>query len=522
MTEKNCEDQDLNHKQNLMSGERYPVLLNGCVANLVEETEGNLAYGNLIGTWGGNPLVKLTTSLDQGASLPWAVQYLHCDSSVGGLCNGKEGISWYHSSCWEPRSDYNPSFRQDAVVGGRASWHPGDRVHKFHGRTHVVLMLKALDEALNLWENGIKSDGFPLKENYWHIKPINGDMKETLVKNLNKEDYIGTTSCEKRWAAHPAGLDRACRRPFKGMGQFTPIAGGYHNSIAKHVKPAPNGYVPTNGLEPEYEGVDIYPLMWKIPEGEVDVHAIAIASTYAPSELDQSWTGNGNDDNEEEAEASRRYLRQAATEVIKRKQNKMKAIAETAEESRALGPDDVKQGQGWIVNSGIVTGYCDGSPHSGDCKRGNTNKCLLSGQNDAREQVAGNALSGWLVVNVPDVKTGFIFAKIQWWDPRAIAKTKDWTEVNNGMEGYRERELGGKVTDIPEDFELDIAVNGKILTTYNYTEWKEFTKEYAYNEAFYPLVNDASVTGDVELGLRIRSEINKQYASFGVTHIYWE
>lgn len=58
MTEKGCEDQDLNHKQNLLGGERYPVLLNGCIANLEEETEGNLAYGNLMGTWGGNPLVK--------------------------------------------------------------------------------------------------------------------------------------------------------------------------------------------------------------------------------------------------------------------------------------------------------------------------------------------------------------------------------------------------------------------------------------------------------------------------------
>lgn len=401
------------------------------------------------------------------------------------------------------------------------------RVHKFHGRTHTILMLKALDEALNLWENGIQSEGFPLKESYWHIKPINGDMKETLFKNLNKEDYKGTTACEKRWSTHvfkPIGLDRACRRPFKGMGQFTPIAGGYHNSVAKHVKPAPNGYIPTHGMEPVYQGVDVLPLMWKILEGEIDVHAIAIASTYAPSELDQSWTGKGDDDNEEEAEASRRYLRQAARETIKKNtDHNFNTMTESMKNSRSLEPDDVKPGQGWIVNEGVITGYCDGSPHSGDCKRAPTNDCLLSGQNDAREQVAGNALSGWLVVNVPDVKTGFIFAKIQWWAPRSIEKTIDWTEVNGGMEGYRERGLKRAPTDIPEDFEVDIAVNGKITATYNYTEWRGFAlNQYAYNEAFFPMVNDTSVTGDVELGIRVRSELNKQYASFGVTHIYWD
>lgn len=104
--------------------------------------------------------------------------------------------------------------------------------------------------------------------------------------------------------------------------------------------------------------------------------------------------------------------------------------------------------------------------------------------------------------------------------------TNDWTEVNNGITLGEGRNLEATVGDLPEDFFLDIAVNGEITRTYNYEEFKALTKEIAYNQAFYPLVNDESlVTGDepeaVEIGLRIRSESNPKDASFSLTHIYY-
>lgn len=53
--------------------------------------------------------------------------------------------------------------------------------------------------------------------------------------------------------------------------------------------------------------------------------------------------------------------------------------------------------------------------------------------------------------------------------------TKDWTEVNNGIELQGgSRNLA--IADWPEDMEVDIAVNGKILKTYNYTEFKPMSK----------------------------------------------
>ncbi len=131
--------------------------------------------------------------------------------------------------------------------------------------------------------------------------------------------------------------------------------------------------------------------------------------------------------------------------------------------------------------------------------------------------------------------------------------TQGWTEVNNG-EGRRRL-----TKDWPEDFKLDVAVDGNIIKTYNYDEMKEFgecdtskipslsigsfihfyffpsdhlhlfpnaAKEMAHNEAFYPLVDDENIVPgneakEVELGLRIRSDSSPFDAAFGLTHIYY-
>jgi hypothetical protein len=219
MTEKNGDDQDLFHKQNLLGGERVPILLNGWVANLKAETGDNLWYGNILPGWSAVPK---TTGLDQGAELPWAVQYLYCQQDVGGLCNGREGVPRFHDSCWIPRSDYTPTTKQNpGGVGGKAGWHPGDRPHKFDGRRHTMLMLRALDEALDIWEHGIQQDGFPLKESYWHV----GDIYTSVRSHLS--DYINNKGFQKRadvnkdgpimnrskgwdWIEHAACLSKAC------------------------------------------------------------------------------------------------------------------------------------------------------------------------------------------------------------------------------------------------------------------------------------------------------------------------
>ena len=408
MTEKSGEDQDLFHKQVLLSGERYPVIFNGFTGNLQEETGDNLFYGNFMT---GKDIVPETTDIDQVETLPWAAQYLNCNSEMSGICKADK----YHCKCWITRSDYNPPSGEKmlgARVGGAAGWHPGNREHQFNGRMQTMFMLRAMDEALNMWEKGIETDGFPLNESYWHVGEHYIKAQSSLSSFLTNEGF-NTTSCEKRWGTIP-GLDKACRISMKGMGQFTPINRGYENSIAVHLKPATNGYKPA-APKPAYEGANLLPLIWKVPEGEVDVHAIAIATTYSAPELDQSFVDD-EDEDAEEAENSRRMLRKSARQ-LREAPAEATEVKDSVSEDRNLLTfgDEVTPGLGWTLNAGseVVAGYCDGSPMSGDCMRTDNYACIMSGHNDGRVQVAGDALSGWIVINIPAVKLGFIFAKLQ-------------------------------------------------------------------------------------------------------------
>ncbi len=311
MTERSPADHDLFHKQAMLGGERIPILFDGNLENLETETGGMLWYGQRLKGAGAIPV---TEGLDQVETLPLAARYQVCTPGVD-LCADRNNPNKYNDACWVPRSDYTPKQTQMKNVGGQAGWHPGDRNHQFNSRKTILLFLAAFDNAFDVWENGIEADGFPLKESYWHVGTHYKTIRKNLVEYINDEEKgKGETKCEERLANFLPGLEKACRIPLSGMSEFTPInLGTQGNGIAPHVKSAPNGYNPRNSgvVQPAYTGVDILPLKWKIPEDQIDLHAIAIASTYAAPELDHSIVAEGGDD-AEEAEDSRRMLRKVA------------------------------------------------------------------------------------------------------------------------------------------------------------------------------------------------------------------
>ena len=78
----------------------------------------------------------------------------------------------------------------------------------------------------------------------------------------------------------------------------------------------------------------------------------------------------------------------------------------------------------------------------------------------------------------------------------------------------------------PDDLQVDVAVNGEIIKVFDLEDMDRMREEIAYNEAFYPLVDDKDlVKGDeaepVELGLRLRSMKDPRNAGFQITHIYY-
>lgn len=359
----------------MMSGERFPVIMAGAKMNLEVETGGNLWYINHIQNWSGVPVIK---SLEENSTMPWAVQELICEKGLDGVCG--RGLL---DECWVPRSDFTPQTRQNPHVGGKASWHPGYRTHKYWGRKQTMIMLKALDRAFEMWEEGIKEKGFPLKEEYWHIGQNYEKARNNLKTYVNGEGF-NTSECEKRWGPR-FGLDRACRMPINGLAEFTPTSRGFHTSIKAHVKPAPNGYKPDFTEDALYQGVDVLPVEWKVPEGHIDVHAIAIASTYPAPELDQSWVDK-NDPDAEDAENSRRMLRKAATDPIVKTADPSYVItsnkaAESESKLRALDSDAVTPGTGWYFNDmGTSRGHCDVSKRC-TCRRASMYFSMLRSMN---------------------------------------------------------------------------------------------------------------------------------------------
>lgn len=189
-------------------------------------------------------------------------------------------------------------------------------------------------------------------------------------------------------------------------------------------------------------------------------------------------------------------------------------------------------------------GFCDGSAQS-ECKREKNSDCLQYGANDNHLDVHGNALSGWLVFQLPKVREGIILARIEWWcgSEKANSLTKGWTEVDDGKTldttpldpanagggGSRQRFLGGKAkheTHIPEDLEMDIAINGEITHTMKRDEFIDNTKEFVKNVAVFPLLNDESMAqkdweGEpMEAAIRFRTKKQPQQ-TYCVSHIYY-
>lgn len=126
--------------------------------------------------------------------------------------------------------------------------------------------------------------------------------------------------------------------------------------------------------------------------------------------------------------------------------------------------------------------------------------------------------------------------------------TTDWTEVNNGgNEDERRQLLEGQMNNfndftiddrtgehrqtkaapppLVDDFEFDIALDGRIVKTWNATEYKRLAAEISYNEAIFPIYDDENTVepDGVQLAFRVRSASTdpKAHRAISITHIYY-
>lgn len=459
---------DLLYKQSVMSGERVPIILTDKPGNFIHETMGHAWMGNL----------------QPGHEL--------CGNRKRGPCN----FNVFNSACWVERNDVTPETPQDLKIPSEAyeSYH----VHQLEGYKLALLVLEALDGALQTWSFGIVSTGVPHAPKHWHVGHLYDTMRESIRTFQDDDESI--SECEKMMG----DLKIICRVEMHGYTEFTPRVTPYYNSL-KALLPAEMDI--SNYNKPQiYVGIDLLPLNWKVPENQTDVHMISIA-TSAPikstDEDDDSLLSDGSswinqDDDHDTGDGSIRHLRNC---VVRRCISRRTDSATNVRNVKSV----LIPGKGWTM-SNPVTGFCDGSSQS-TCGRHANNTCLLAGHNDYQSGILGDGSSGWLLLMVENVKEGIVLVRFASVDVRSGGSTSE---------------------EYPSDFLFDFAINGKV-TTLSQSQFHGLGVEVSPNVTIYPLLLDKTMYDgkqvdidsgkSIEVAIRGRSAL--QNFSITLTHLYF-
>jgi len=142
---------------------------------------------------------------------------------------------------------------------------------------------------------------------------------------------------------------------------------------------------------------------------------------------------------------------------------------------------------------------------------------------ERRGAMTGNEFSGWLVLNIPEIKAGLILLKIDaFYASDANTITQNWTSVNNERRKLRQRELG-KYTfkRQPDTMVFEYAINGQITTVPRDEFLDKLWRSQLHRVVWvYTLLDDENFSGkDVELAIRLRG--CGRECTYGITHVYW-
>jgi hypothetical protein len=203
--------------------------------------------------------------------------------------------------------------------------------------------------------------------------------------------------------------------------------------------------------------------------------------------------------------------------------------------TRDLDLEAIVPGSGWQLKD-EYPGDCDGT-YDAICGRHRTHQCPLIGHHDSRGFLVGNEFSGWLVMEVPEVKEGIILLKIiTWYTESENDVTKGWSAVNNGHRGLKHRESGANETDyidgfsatsrrldiksLPDGFHFDYAINGKI-TSLDKAAFSLKVKQVQRVVEVITLLDDTVLGRQEKVEVAIRMRGCGRACTFGVTHLYW-
>lgn len=472
---------DLLYKQSILGGERVPVILTNDPVKLSEDSSKTAWIGNL------QPNDDI------------------CGLDTKGVCD----MNSHNSVCWIPRICVTPEETQGESIPPESF--PGNYAHQLEARKLTMLFLHALDVALDKWVEGIEADGFPLVDSYWHV----GDAYENIREKVRtSHDDKMDSACELMMK----DLAMVCHMEMHGNTEWTPRVTPYACSLRALLPISMT--VGNYFVSEQYSEVDLMPKQWAIPEDKVDPHLIAIASSAPPPEDneeddyfpfdDDQWIyydddgsySSSNDNDVGDGEG-------ASTRAIRR---------------RLQDASTLSNGKGWTLYN-APAGFCDGSAQS-TCGRDKKSKCLMAGHNDYQAGILGDALSGWLMLTVRNVKEGIILARFDIDVPaEADIVTEGWTAINNSSQS----EGNSRRLNLPDDFNLDYSINGE-FTSLSKTEFISKGVEIADGMILHPLFIDSDM-GDikrdkadkgetVKIGVRIRSKEGRA-VTVALTHLFY-
>ena len=498
MTEPDAFSKDLFYRQALLAGEsKVPALwaAGGRSTQLSMFQEHADADVGLLGkAMSGIPT---TESSAQAKSLPWAVRYLQCSNDMRVECREHA----YQARCWVDRPDYTPSTEQLEQTGGRAKWHPGNRVHQLKGRNLAFTVLLATEQALSKW---MAAENFILPDAEWHVEAYYKNMQEK-VKSLPED--VG--DCYK-----PDIPDRLCKYPMKGVTEWTPRAFPEQTSIRSIAKSGSdlgpinrNAYDPPDVRHPDLDVPDEAFEYLAVVENGVD---------YVPTTPRKKNA----------AAQAQHYQPPVVT---------------------SFATNDIRPGLGWM-RDGDGKGApdnCDGT-YDSFCGREERSSCLLYAHADNRAGFFFDGFSGWIVLNLKDVLHGVVIAKFDEWLPTGSnKKTNGWTCENNATscesssgrglsiesiapeeqivdEEHSDRELKYNPPPLCETLRFEFAVDGKV-TSWDLEEFLAKKRKLQRVVSLWTLLDDENYTKgkprDVELALRTTGcgRLN----TFHLSHVYW-
>jgi hypothetical protein len=466
---------DLLHIQSILSGERVPIILTpnpGSIPKELHDQNKEIWMGNI------QPGYENICSHDPETTID-ACKYIYCneEQSDDPSCTSDEQ---YNSICWVDRSDYTPkSIIQNKTIGHTNEQYKNPNQHLLDSRKLSMLLLQALDEAINVWMSAQTVNTTVLIPNeMWHVSKAYNTMKESVRD-------IMTSGCDTLLKDISRKI---CHIQMHTFTEWTPRAKDFGLDFASRRIAADETMV----FEELYNNIDLLPLQWRLPDNHVDVHMLGIltnttklqqhiehysiptknsdvriptdddyymfsnddksAGRYFDYE-DDSYPSNledSPDDNIDKQGNSDQDPTRRKTRIRQQRRNLLDPndVDESAQLSKSSSTirltqpktksngvpafgDDVHNYKTANVERRVESplrlskdrwtvykkpiGYCDGSSES-RCNRSFRNTCLLANYNQYKAGIMGHSNSGPIHFQIDGIHEGIVLARFDWDD----------------------------------------------------------------------------------------------------------